>query len=321
MRVDGFIYANDKLLKDILKDKAIEQVVNVAFLPGIVGKSMAMPDMHWGYGFPIGGVAATDLNNGGVISPGGVGFDINCGVRCMQTSFEYSEIKDHIQTLIKVLFRKVPSGVGSTSDLRLKKEDEKKVLKSGARWAVQRGFGVESDLDATEDYGAMEGADPDAVSDRAYSRGRDQLGTLKGLGEYFIRAERLGIGKILLATTYLIERDLVRQRLRTHPRTRTIRKKMHIDKLRVFYELLRRLDIVIGLARKTDDDIRRKRKIGVGSTTAVDRRPIVVAPIIPVHRTQDRIGRISDRHSGSPSGSKSDTLSRSDSRPASVNKT
>ncbi|MFH1359567.1 MAG: RtcB family protein [Candidatus Omnitrophota bacterium] len=188
MRVDGMVYANEELLKDIFKDKAIEQVINAAFLPGIVGHSMAMPDVHWGYGFPIGGVAATDLNNEGVISPGGVGFDINCGVRCMRSEFVLDDIKDHVPTLMKVLFRNVPSGVGSTGNLRLKKEDEKRLLREGSKWIVQKGFGTQDDLEATEDEGAIAGANPEAVSERAYARGKDQVGTL-GSGNHFLEIQ------------------------------------------------------------------------------------------------------------------------------------
>ena len=188
MRVPGLIYSNEKLLGDILKDRAVEQVVNVAFLPGIVGHSMAMPDMHWGYGFPIGGVAATDPKKGGVISPGGVGFDINCGVRFVRTDFTYEDIKEKLSDLVRVLFQNVPSGVGSKSDLRLTIQDEQKVLRRGAGWIVENGFGVKEDLEATEDYGAIEGADPHAVSERACQRGKGQVGTL-GSGNHFLEIQ------------------------------------------------------------------------------------------------------------------------------------
>ena len=188
MKVPGLIYASDKLLKDILKDKAVEQVVNVAFLPGIVGHSMAMPDMHWGYGFPIGGVAATDPQAGGVISPGGVGFDINCGVRFMRTDFVVDEIQKYLKDLVRTLFHYVPSGIGSKGGLRLTQKDERQVLLKGAQWAVAAGYGTSSDLEATEDYGAIAGADPDVVSERAYARGKNQLGTL-GSGNHFLEIQ------------------------------------------------------------------------------------------------------------------------------------
>ena len=188
MRVPGLIYADERLLDDILKDKAVEQVANVAHLPGIVRYSMAMPDMHWGYGFPIGGVAATDPAQGGVISPGGVGFDINCGVRLLRTNFHEADIKEYLRDLVRVLFQNVPSGVGSSSDLRLTEQDLKDILRNGAGWVVRKGFGSDSDLEATEDNGAIKGADPVAVSERAYQRGKKQLGTL-GSGNHFLEIQ------------------------------------------------------------------------------------------------------------------------------------
>lgn len=175
MRVDGLIYADEKLLKDIRQDKALEQVANVAFLPGIVKASMAMPDIHWGYGFPIGGVAATDPENGGVVSPGGVGFDINCGVRLVKTNFQYDDIKPKLKELVYALFSDVPCGVGSKGDIRVTSKEEKQILLKGSKWAVEQGFGTQEDLECTEEYGAIPGADPDAVSERAYERGRAQI--------------------------------------------------------------------------------------------------------------------------------------------------
>ena len=147
MRVPGMVYADEKLLKDIYQDKALEQVANVAFLPGIVNYSFAMPDIHWGYGFPIGGVAATDIEAGGVVSPGGVGFDINCGVRLMKTNLEFSDIKDKIEPLVYALFNKVPAGVGSKGDVRVSAREEKEILVKGSKWAVAQGFGVAEDLE------------------------------------------------------------------------------------------------------------------------------------------------------------------------------
>ena len=190
MRVDGIIYADEKLLKDILHDKALEQVVNVAFLPGIIKASMAMPDIHWGYGFPIGGVAATDPEQGGVISPGGVGFDINCGVRLIKTDLQYEDIKDKIKDLVYRLFSDVPAGVGSKGDIRVGAKEEREILTKGARWAVEKGYGIEEDLECSEEYGAIQGADPDAVSDRAYERGKAQSGTL-GSGNHFLEIQAI----------------------------------------------------------------------------------------------------------------------------------
>lgn len=188
MRVDGIVYADEKMLKDIHQDKALEQVANVAFLPGIVRASLAMPDIHWGFGFPIGGVAATDVENGGVISPGGVGYDINCGVRLMRTNFKFEEIKDKIKDLVYALFSNIPSGVGSKGDIRVSAKEEKEILIKGSRWAVEKGYGVQNDLECTEENGAIQGADPDAVSERAYERGKAQSGTL-GSGNHFLEVQ------------------------------------------------------------------------------------------------------------------------------------
>ncbi|MFH1508345.1 MAG: RtcB family protein [Candidatus Omnitrophota bacterium] len=188
MRVPGIIYADEKLLKDVLKDKAIEQVANVAFLPGIVNASLAMPDIHWGYGFPIGGVAATDIENNGVVSPGGVGFDINCGVRMLKTSLTFDDIKDKVKDLVYRLFSDVPSGVGSKGDIRVSHKEEREIFINGAKWAVEQGYGIKEDLECTEEFGAIEGADPQAVSERAYERGKAQSGTL-GSGNHFIEIQ------------------------------------------------------------------------------------------------------------------------------------
>lgn len=188
MRTDGIIYANEKLLKDIRHDKAAEQVANVAFLPGIVSSSMAMPDIHWGYGFPIGGVAATDISKGGVVSPGGVGFDINCGVRMLRTNFQFEEIKNRIKDLVYALFNDIPSGVGSKGDIRVSPREEREILVKGAGWAVQKGYGIEDDLTYCEEEGAIAGADPSVVSERAYERGKAQSGTL-GSGNHFLEIQ------------------------------------------------------------------------------------------------------------------------------------
>ncbi len=188
MRVPGIIYADEKLLKDIVHDKACEQVANVAFLPGIVKASLAMPDIHWGYGFSIGGVAATDIAEGGVISPAGVGFDINCGVRLMKTNLQFEDTQSWIKDLAHRIFSDVPSGVGSEGDIRVSAREEKEILVKGSKWAVQSGYGCQEDLECTEEYGAIPGANPDAVSDRAYKRGKAQSGTL-GSGNHFIEIQ------------------------------------------------------------------------------------------------------------------------------------
>ncbi len=184
MRVPGLVYATESMLKGDAQNEPLKQVANVATLPGILKASLAMPDMHWGYGFPIGGVAAFDWKSG-VISPGGVGYDINCGVRLATTSLIEREVRPKLKALVDTLFRDIPSGVGSTGSIKLSIPEEKKVLKEGSRWAVSQGLGDPSDLEFTEDGGCMANADPDTVSQRALERGRKQLGTL-GSGNHFL---------------------------------------------------------------------------------------------------------------------------------------
>ncbi len=189
MRVPGIIYADEHLMEDIRNDKSVEQVANTAFLPGIVRASLAMPDMHFGYGFPIGGVAATRVSDG-VVSPGGVGFDINCGVRLARTALSKADLdsRERLKRLVDALFAEVPAGVGSRGAIRLSPKDEEKVMVQGARWAVSRGLGSEGDLEHTEAGGVLEGADPAAVSEKAKRRGRDQAGTL-GSGNHFLEVQ------------------------------------------------------------------------------------------------------------------------------------
>lgn len=188
MRVPGRIYTNEAGLEKIRADQSLEQVANVAHLPGIVRYSLAMPDIHWGYGFPIGGVAATDPEEGGVISPGGVGYDINCGVRLLRTRLTEADVRPRLRELIGRLFSQVPCGVGQSGEIRLSVKEMRKMVEVGARWAVQKGYGEMVDLECTEARGVLEGADPDAVSERAYERGRDQLGTL-GSGNHFLEVQ------------------------------------------------------------------------------------------------------------------------------------
>jgi tRNA-splicing ligase RtcB len=212
MNTDGIIYANSSMLPKIQGDDSLTQIENVACLPGIVGNSMAMPDVHSGYGFPIGGVAAFDMEDG-IVSPGGVGYDINCGVRLFKTALKISDIKEKIQKLVDGLFENIPSGVGSTrKDLKLNNNDLKNVLRKGAAWAVENEFGREQDIAHIEDNGRIAGADPAAVSDRACERGRPQLGTL-GSGNHFVEisyvdeiyddkiADNLGLYKGYVAVT------------------------------------------------------------------------------------------------------------------------
>ncbi len=187
MKTDGLIYASEKMLSQITSDNAPEQVANVATLPGIVGCAMAMPDIHWGYGFPIGGVAAFDIEEG-IISPGGVGYDINCGVRLLRTNLTDDDVRDKIKQLVHQIFNNVPSGVGSKGKIRINENEVKDVLKGGAQWALQKGFGWKEDVDHIEARGALPGADPDKVSKRALQRGRPQLGTL-GAGNHFLEIQ------------------------------------------------------------------------------------------------------------------------------------
>jgi tRNA-splicing ligase RtcB len=188
MRVDGIVFASETLMKSIAEEQALQQVINVATLPGIVKASYAMPDIHWGYGFPIGGVAAFDLDEG-VVSPGGVGYDINCGVRLLRTNLMRADVEGRMKGLVETLFKNIPSGVGAhRKDLKLTQPELKKLLKKGARWAVENGYGSEDDLRHTESQGTIPGADPEEVSERAVERGRNQCGTV-GSGNHFVEVE------------------------------------------------------------------------------------------------------------------------------------
>ncbi len=188
MRVDGIVFASERLMKALQEDQALQQVVNVATLPGIVKASYAMPDIHWGYGFPIGGVAAFDMEEG-VVSPGGVGYDINCGVRLLRTNLEKSELEGKMRGLVETLFKEIPSGVGKErKDVKLGASDLKRLLKKGAAWAVENGYGTAEDLAHTESSGTITGADPDCVSERAMDRGKSQCGTV-GSGNHFVEVE------------------------------------------------------------------------------------------------------------------------------------
>ncbi len=206
MRVPGMVYADDQLLEQILADNALQQVANVATLPGIVGYSLGMPDIHWGYGFPVGGVAATQAEYG-VVSPGGIGFDINCGVRLLATDLLHTQIRGKIDKLADELFNALPSGVGGEGMRPLTAAEMRAVMTRGAGWAIEEGYGFPEDLAVTEEYGCLSGADPDAVTKTAIQRGIKQLGSL-GSGNHFAEvqyvehiydqkvADALGIGQI-----------------------------------------------------------------------------------------------------------------------------
>jgi tRNA-splicing ligase RtcB len=189
MRVPGVIYATAELIRD-MDHKVYDQVVNVARLPGIVKASYAMPDAHWGYGFPIGGVAAFDAEDGGVVSAGGVGFDISCGVRCLHTGLKTDDVRAVQKELADALFYQIPAGLGSTGAISLGAKEMDAMLLSGARWAVERGYGSEGDLDRIEEHGAMRGARPDGVSEQAKKRQRDEMGTL-GSGNHYLEVQKV----------------------------------------------------------------------------------------------------------------------------------
>ena len=189
MRVPGIVYASDKLYEAMLSDNSIEQVQNVAHLPGIQKYSLAMPDIHWGYGFPIGGVAAMDTENG-VISPGGVGYDVNCGVRVIRTNLKSADLNGNKEVLINKMYSHVPCGVGSKSDINVSFSTLKNVLKEGSSWAVKNGFGWDEDLEYTEENGKLDGVEPEIISSRALERGQQQLGTL-GSGNHFMEIQKV----------------------------------------------------------------------------------------------------------------------------------
>ncbi len=189
MRVPGIVYADDELMAQIRRDGSLEQVANAAALPGIVKASLAMPDIHQGYGLPVGGVVATDAVRDGVISPGGVGYDINCGVRLLRTHLTQAELAPRLPALVDALAQAIPAGVGSRGRVKLSAADERRgPVVGGARWAIERGYGEGDDLARMESHGVLPGADPETVSQRAYERGRGQLGTL-GSGNHFVEVQ------------------------------------------------------------------------------------------------------------------------------------
>jgi tRNA-splicing ligase RtcB len=189
MRIEGLIYANRDLVHQIERDQTMDQVANVATLPGLVGRSLAMPDAHQGYGFCIGGVAAADLKDG-IVSAGGVGFDINCGVRLLASPFQVDEVRPRLPDLLNQLFRDIPCGTGRSGLLDVSRGDLDRLLQEGANWAIQQGYGRDADLERIEDYGRIPGSDPARVSKRAKERGHDQVGTL-GSGNHFLEIQEV----------------------------------------------------------------------------------------------------------------------------------
>lgn len=188
MQVDGLIFADDHLIDHIRQDTAPEQVANVATLPGIQHASLAMPDIHWGYGFCIGGVCATDPLEEGVISPGGVGYDINCGVRLLRSNLNYDDVRPHLRKLVENLFNNVPAGVGKTGKYSFKRDELRQLMHEGAGYLIKRGLAIASDIEHTEGKGCLDGAEPGFVSDRALERGAQQCGTL-GSGNHFLEVQ------------------------------------------------------------------------------------------------------------------------------------
>ncbi|HEM46752.1 MAG TPA: RtcB family protein, partial [Alphaproteobacteria bacterium] len=208
MRVPGVIFASEALI-DAMDDKVREQTVNVATLPGIVNAAYAMPDAHWGYGFPIGGVAAFDPDEGGVVSAGGVGFDISCGVRTLHTGLRVDDLREVRPRLADQLYRDIPAGVGSTGRIHLDRRGMDAMLSGGARWAVEQGWGAPEDLERIEEHGCMAGADPEQISERAKTRQKDEMGTL-GSGNHYAEVQRVAeIFEPEIARVYGLEVDEV----------------------------------------------------------------------------------------------------------------
>jgi tRNA-splicing ligase RtcB (3'-phosphate/5'-hydroxy nucleic acid ligase) len=188
MRVDGLVFASDQLILKAKDDRAVDQVANVAHLPGIVGYSIAMPDIHWGYGFPIGGVAATDVEADGVVSPGGVGFDIGCGVRLLRSEITIADAKGRLGDLVDTIAARIPRGVGQKGLQRVTGSDFKDLLREGVRWPLSQGIGWPEDEELSEDRGRLESARPEAVSEKSMERGAGQLGSL-GAGNHFLEVQ------------------------------------------------------------------------------------------------------------------------------------
>ena len=243
MRVPGHIFASDTLFHKAAEDHSIEQVANVATLPGIVGASYAMPDIHWGYGFPIGGVAATDIAGGGAISPGGVGFDIGCGVRLLRSELPWNDIRTRLPGIVRSLGRMIPRGVGGKGRLQSGPHEMDRVLQEGVGYALVRGVGWEEDAEMTEDSGTLAGARPVYVSDRAKERGGAQLGSL-GAGNHFLEVQV--VEQILDAPAADAMRLWEGQVcVMIHSGSRGVGHQVCTDHLKVFDRVMGELDIVV----------------------------------------------------------------------------
>jgi tRNA-splicing ligase RtcB len=208
MRVPARIYGTEKIIQEL--DEAVyDQVTNVATLPGITKYALCMPDGHFGYGFPIGGVAAMDVDQGGVISPGGIGFDINCGMRLLVTNLTYKDVKPYIKKLVDKLYQRVPAGVGSTGFVKISREEFRQVVEEGAGWCINKGYGWEEDLSLIEENGCMKGADASKISEKAIDRGFNQIGTL-GSGNHYLEIQ-------VARKEHIFDRDLAETLGITHP--------------------------------------------------------------------------------------------------------
>jgi tRNA-splicing ligase RtcB len=243
MRTSGLIFADDRLMESIRRDKAPEQVANVATMPGIVGRSMAMPDIHWGYGFPIGGVAAFDVNEG-VISPGGIGYDINCGVRLIRTDLTAEEVKPRIKDLVDAIFRLVPSGVGQGGMVRVTRPELERICRDGVAWALDEGYARSDDLPHIEAEGCLPDADPSRVSDRAFARGRGEVGSLGG-GNHFLEIQRVDrVHDEAAARSLGIDRE-GQVTVMVHCGSRGFGHQIATDYIRVCEAAVRKYDIVL----------------------------------------------------------------------------
>ena len=243
MKVKGLIYASNKIIKNVIEDGSLTQIKNAACLPGIVKASIAMPDIHFGYGLPIGGIVATDIENGGVITPGGVGFDINCGVRLIVFDILQKDLQEKAELLAKKLFTEIPSGVGEGGNLSLDKKELKRVLSNGAHWAVEKGYGFPNNLEKIESHGVLANANPDILSFRALERGSNQVGTL-GSGNHFLE---LGYVETIfneeIAEKWQIGKDSAT--LLIHSGSRGLGHQICTDFLRIFELAVKKYNITI----------------------------------------------------------------------------
>ncbi len=242
MRTSAVIYADEPMISSIRMDNAAEQTANMTMLPGIVGKALAMPDIHWGYGFPIGGVAATDAEEG-VISPGGVGFDINCGVRLVRTNLTIDDLDEKkIHAIVDEMFKNVPSGLGSKAKVRLNRRQLEDVLQLGAQWAVENGYGWEEDVDYLEENGCLKDADISKVSEKAKQRGAPQLGSL-GAGNHFLEIQKVEEIYELDAAKAFGVKNVGQIMVMIHTGSRGFGHQVCTDHLRVLEQAVKKYDI------------------------------------------------------------------------------